>query len=418
MTRSAVSLFSGCGGGALAAQDAGYEVAACVDFDKDAVATLRAAGLPAVLGDTTVLDFTTLAGEPDLLIGGPPCQSFSQGGLQRGSSDPRNRIPDFVRAVEELRPRVFIMENVRGLTFPKHRDFLEAVLASFPPEYTVDHRVLNAADYGVAQTRQRVFIVGRLDGEPVWPAPTHAKDPTLARRLWVPVAAVLAPRDDLPAWAYTRPSTTVVGSFRPDVIAAPGWRKKGDPPRQDTPESFATTTLERAAIQGFPIDWPFAGSCSSVSKQLGNACPPALLSAVIAAQETFAAADPWSFKQAVSEAWDLSKGTVSVGDMLTEYSISDLNGKQLFLSGDGLTGYALEDGDLQSLFNQGPSGRGSAAVADAINRGALTLDCLAPFLPAWYEQHGFVIDRWEDNWTPGGPPVAYMIHAAALEVAA
>lgn len=419
MEVNALSLFSGCGGGALAAEGAGYHVAACIDNDQDACRTLTAAGFEAVRADTRTVDFSAYQGV-DLVLGGPPCQPFSAAGLQRGEVDPRDRIPDFVRAVEQARPRVFVLENVQGLTQAKHRAYLDHVLNSFPDGYTVDYRVLNAADFGVPQTRRRLFIVGRRDGiNPAWPVATHAEQPGPFQRPWVTAAAALG-REDLPEWAHRRPSYTVVGSFRPEVISGPGYRGKGDGPRQNAPGSFVTTPAERAVLQGFPAGHPFAGSKASVGRQLGNACPPALLQAVITAQAAFVPATPSEFRLATRRAWGQAKGGVRVGEMLTDYTVEDLVGKDLFLAEDGLTGFAIDAGDLQGLFNIGPAGRGAAAVATALHHGARTLDALGPFLPVWYGRQGWVIDRWEDNWTPGEPPVAYMHHtgSAATRAAA
>lgn len=405
--RAALSLFSGAGGGALGARAAGYFVTACLDNDRAACATLNGGGFPALQADVKTFDWSVF-NDVELLVGGPPCQPFSAAGKQTGFTDPRDCIPDFIRAVEVVRPRVFILENVRGLTFKRHRDYLELVLDSFPSEYRIDYRVLNAADYGIAQTRQRLFIVGRTDDDPVWPVPTHAKAPVAGRKPWVTVGECLE-RRDLPRWAYERPSTTIVGSFNPEVIAGPGYRTAGDSPRQKAPGSFTATVEERARIQGFPPDWHFAGSKSAVNRQLGNACPPALIQAVVTAQEPFHEAPPDVFYDAIHEAWDTPKGELTVGDMLTKYTIDEYAARRLFLSEDRKTGFAIDpDGDLQSMFNVGPTGRGAAAVATAVRHGAKTLDCLGPYLPGWYIRQGWKVDRWEDNWTPGGPAVAYM----------
>ena len=87
----------------------------------------------------------------------------------------------------------------------------------------------------------------------------------------------------LPAWAHERPSTTIVGSFRPEVISGPGYRTKGGPSRQNAPGSVLTTVPQRAVLQGYPADFAFAGSKSKVDLQLGNAVPPPLALAVLQA---------------------------------------------------------------------------------------------------------------------------------------
>lgn len=405
-----LSLFSGAGGGALALTSTGHDLLACIDADKDACSTLSLNGLPVLQADVKTFDWSPFAGV-DIIVGGPPCQPFSAATKGAGFSDPRDCIPDFVRAVTELRPRVFVMENVRGLLSKKHAGYLDLVVSSFPSEYHIDYKVLNAADYGVPQARQRVFVIGRLYSDPVWPVPTHTKDGTPR---WVSLAEGLDITEG-PDWIFTRPSTTIVGSFRPEVLAAPGWRKKGDPPRQDTPNSFVATQAQRAVLQAFPRGWRFAGSKTSVDKQLGNACPPPLLQAVITAQETFEQVHAAQFQLAVRNAWRDRKGPVTVGSQLGDHTLDDLRGKRCFLTADHLTGFALDDGDLQNVFNVGPQGRGAAAVAHAVAQGAVTLDCFEPFLPDWYGRQGWTVERYEDNWTPGGPRVAYMTHPPVAE---
>lgn len=87
----------------------------------------------------------------------------------------------------------------------------------------------------------------------------------------------------------------------------------------------------------------------------------------------------------------------------------DYSAHECYATADGTAGFAISpDGDLQSVFNYGQGGRGSALVRAAIAAGAVTLDCFDGFLPAFYARHGFVIVRREENWTPGGPDVVYM----------
>lgn len=342
----AISLFSGAGLSSQGLIEAGYEIVTCVENDPNAVRTLTNLGRYVVSEDVKEIDWADLrrkTGDIDLLEGGPPCQPFSQAGKGVGSSDKRDCIPDFAAAVQAYMPRMFIMENVRALTFKSHRAYLEEVLDWFPEEYTVDWRVLNAADYGVPQTRQRLFIVGRLDGAPRWPEPTHGKMGSKGaegRLPWVSMASALGwdtprivanehegdcrwrvgtqaeglklrhnaaerdrPRDaegkqrafgpngedyylrfpvdavaptistQAGGWAWERPATTVVGSFSPETIAAPGYRTTGGPSRQNAPGSVKVTPEEAAALQNFPPDWPFHGPKTAVFRQIGNACP-------------------------------------------------------------------------------------------------------------------------------------------------
>ncbi len=98
------------------------------------------------------------------------------------------------------------------------------------------------------------------------------------------LADALPDRDDLPEWAYRRPATTVVGSFRPDVLAAPGYRTTVS--RQDAPDSVRITVAEAGVLQGFPVDFPWQGPRTRRYQQVGNAIPPPLAAALIRAATT------------------------------------------------------------------------------------------------------------------------------------
>lgn len=405
MSRFAISTFSGMGGGALAAARSGYDVT-CFDFDADAVATLKANGYATHQADVNEVNWSRHNGA-DLLVGGPPCQSFSQAGKQGGETDPRNAIPAFVRAVDHIRPRLFVMENVRALTFQKNRPYLESVVADFEKlGYIVDWRVLNAADFGVPQTRQRVFIVGRRDNvEPVWPLATHGKVPADDVEPWVSLewAGIEVPDGPEYEWAKTRPATTVVGSFGADVIAGPGYRTKGGPSRQNAPGSITVSHADRLLLQGFPSNWQITGSKTSIDRQLGNACPPALLQAVITANVDFDDVYESTFRVALDRARRNKRVDAALG------RIEELSAPVFYLSSDQFTGFAIgSDGTLGLLFNVGPAGRGVGAVSRAVVEGARRLDCFDPWLPVWYERQGWRVTHREDNWTSGGPAVAYM----------
>jgi DNA (cytosine-5)-methyltransferase 1 len=201
--------------------------------------------------------------------------------------------------------------------------------------YSVWTGILNAEQYGVPQTRRRAVLMASLDRAVAPPTPTHSRyyshdrakldpgvlkwvsmaealgdayaelemrsnygtggdpkargvrpapapAPTITskadRNLWIPTAAV--PGDT--SWAYERPSPTIVGSFAPDVVAAPGYRKAGDGPRQTQPGSIRVTAQEAAILQSFRPDYPWHGSKSSQFTQIGNAVPPLLARAVLA----------------------------------------------------------------------------------------------------------------------------------------
>jgi DNA (cytosine-5)-methyltransferase 1 len=201
----AISLFSGAGGLDLGAEQAGFEVAAAVEWHQDAADTMlknadahfpalrevmREDLMPLALGESTGIqtkDILRAAGlrgrqRPDLLIGGPPCVAFSKSGFwlnwKREGLDPAaSLLQAYTRVLREAQPRAFVLENVYALTFKNRasgtaftrlrREILEA-------GYSFNWKVLNAADYGVPQLRPRVFVVGvRRGAIPELPEPTH-----------------------------------------------------------------------------------------------------------------------------------------------------------------------------------------------------------------------------------------------------
>jgi DNA (cytosine-5)-methyltransferase 1 len=222
----AVELFAGAGGLALGTASAGFKHDAVIEWDKYACDTLRenkahgmkpVAEWPIFEGDVRLFDYASIHEGLDLVAGGPPCQPFSLGGKHMAHMDERDMFPAAVRAVRHLQPRAFLFENVKGLvrqSFSKYFEYIRLQL-TYPeidrqygeewPEhharleryhtkgrrsglwYRVVVRLLNAADYGVPQRRERVFIVGfRSDVGKEWcfPTTTHSHD-ALLYRLWV-----------------------------------------------------------------------------------------------------------------------------------------------------------------------------------------------------------------------------------------
>lgn len=194
-------LFAGAGGFSFGAFMAGADIIAAVENNASAADTYRRNLVSSRLTQAKLFaedilqldptDFLTRtgmkAGDCDLLLGGPPCQGFSAHRLNdAGVTDPRNRLLlryfEYVRA---LRPTFFLVENVPGLLWPRHRHFLDTFYATAKAAGygAVEPVVLNARDYGAPQNRRRVFILGydlARTSRPNWPpAPTHV-DPTLA----------------------------------------------------------------------------------------------------------------------------------------------------------------------------------------------------------------------------------------------
>ena len=208
-----VDLFAGAGGFSLAARDAGLRVEAAIEFNPTACATYRK-NLVSRNG-TRLYESDVLSVDPvqlrdrhfhskqcDVVLGGPPCQGFSVHRINgAGVDDPRNKLIhryfDFVQA---LRPKVFLMENVPGILWPRHRAFLDQFYKSGenagyllkPPV------VIDARDYGVPQRRKRVFILGirsDIEWDSNWPPyPTHGNSDCIQRnpslRPWVAASTV------------------------------------------------------------------------------------------------------------------------------------------------------------------------------------------------------------------------------------
>lgn len=172
----AVSLFSGAGGFCEGVRLAGFEIVCAVESDPDAAATHAAnfPGTPLFCGDIKRFLRADVPGVPsrrelakleiDLVYGGPPCQGFSQIG-PRDLRDPRNRLyKEFARVLEELRPKVFLMENVPNMVAMRNGHFRDLIFSALDDAgYTVGLVPLSAADFGVPQVRRRVFFVGVRD---------------------------------------------------------------------------------------------------------------------------------------------------------------------------------------------------------------------------------------------------------------
>jgi DNA (cytosine-5)-methyltransferase 1 len=185
-----VDLFAGAGGLSLGFQQAGFAVRAAVEHDPIHCATHEFNFPQCAIICRSVRDIDgdyirSRAGLGDseiaVVVGGPPCQGFSLIG-KRALDDPRNSlVGEFVRIVNELSPKYFVFENVKGLTIGRHRKLLEEVIDSFREiGYSVrdPYRVLNALSYGVPQSRERLFLLGARSGLrlPDYPTPTHEPD--------------------------------------------------------------------------------------------------------------------------------------------------------------------------------------------------------------------------------------------------
>ena len=359
-----LDLFAGPGGWDVAAAELDLHPIG-IEIDPVACQTRHAAGHLTV--QTSVADLPTgpFVGHVAGIIGSPPCPTFSVAGKGEGRGE-IDRLADFVhRWVDEgwTDPDAFhawsddrtplVLQPLRYLDTGPDWLVLEQVPAVLPIWEMIARAladrgwtstwagVLNAADYGVPQTRRRAILIAHRTERRTPPAPTHAENPTptlfddalapwvtMSRALgWPPLdpddprddappagewildrpsttvtgdprlsppchhdhgtqSANAIPSDDVRRWVEERPATTIVGSFRPDLVAPPGWL--GDGPRelvsrQKRPGAVKITIEEALVLQSFPPDYPLAGPKFQRFLQVGNAVPPRLAGHVLAA---------------------------------------------------------------------------------------------------------------------------------------
>lgn len=373
-----VELFAGAGGLAMGMSRAGFKHAAVVEWDHDACETFRhnqnlhahdVDAWPLFEGDVRSFDFLAVGSDVVVVSGGPPCQPFSMAGKARGYQDERDMFPQAVRAVRELMPKAFIFENVKGLmrasfasyfeyiflqlshpgltrrkgeTWERHRSRLERHHTSGEGRsaYNVVFRLLNAADYGVPQRRERVFLVGfRSDLGIQWsfPEPTHSETqllraqwvsgeyweqhrvakrhrPPLPKRLearitrlnqdalfdstarWGTVRDAICdlpdpeanPRNDVPNHTFNSGARSYPGHTGSPLDEPAKTLKAGDHGVPGGENMLARpdgsvryfTVREAARLQTFPDDYVFRGSWTESMRQLGNAVPVQLAQTV------------------------------------------------------------------------------------------------------------------------------------------
>jgi DNA (cytosine-5)-methyltransferase 1 len=368
-----IELFAGAGGLGMGLHRAGFHPETVVEWDRDCCDTVRenqafdhpvVRAWPLVEGDVRRVDFSAFEGRLDLVSGGPPCQPFSLGGKHKAYDDARDMFPQAIRAVREARPRAFIFENVKGLTRAAFRNYFEYIklqlehpeLVAREGEDWTDHlarlerhhthgvrsglhyrvvaRVLNAANHGVPQKRERVVFVGfrdDLDLEWSFPVATHSADALLWEQFgsgeyWERHKVAEARRPDDPAararaerlggrpagcaWRTVRDVTADLPNPETDRDAArkwpnhrfqPGARSYAGHTGSPLDEPAKTlkagvhgvpggenmlawpdgsvryfTVRESARLQTFPDDYVFHGSWTETMRQLGNAVPPDL----------------------------------------------------------------------------------------------------------------------------------------------
>lgn len=359
---TSIELFAGSGGLALGVARAGFEHLALNELDPFACQTLRANGVWKVLeSDSHHVDWSPFHGRVGLLAGGAPCQPFSIGGLAMGDEDTRNLFPEVVRAVRQVEPHAVLLENVRGLGRPAFREYLHYILKWLqvphigprPGEEWQRHlarvckavtagealyhlygpQVIDSADFGAPQNRQRLFVVA-LRADLIapdawrWPIPTHTREALVWEQLqgsywrdhkllrrdppegrlrctkalrdrlakcerpsgerWVTVRDTLADLPDpgspaarhIDGHVYVPTRAVTYHGHTGNLLDWPAKTVKagvhGVPGgegivRFDNERARRLTIRETARLQTFPDEWHFVGPRSRALRQLGNA---------------------------------------------------------------------------------------------------------------------------------------------------
>ncbi|UFH45364.1 DNA cytosine methyltransferase [Flavobacterium galactosidilyticum] len=280
-----LDLFAGCGGLSLGFEAAGYktigfemEIAASETYKKNLVGECHA----------IKLDLSFEYPKADIIIGGPPCQPFSVGGNQKGIEDARDGFPLFIDAVQKLKPKVFMFENVRGLLY-SNKWYFEIVIKELQKlGYFIDYKLLNAVNFGVPQNRERLFVIGhrsRFDfpkhnpnkvtvgeaiGDTMHTTPPESKFFTASMDTYVAkyekASSCVNPRDLYP----TKPARTLTCR---NLAGA-----TGDMQRVRLEDGRRRRLLhnEAARLQSFPDWFEFVGNETQRFNQIGNAVPPLL----------------------------------------------------------------------------------------------------------------------------------------------
>lgn len=299
-----VSLFSGAGGLDLGLINAGLQIVWANDIFENAVETYRL-NIGDHIDTRDICDVNSSEiPDCDVVVGGFPCQGFSVANWGRNLEDPRNHLyKQLVRIVDAKRPRYFVGENVKGLASFAKGEVLRKIVSEFEAlGYRVHHKVVNAADYGVPQSRMRMLIVGERVDLPQTlafpPQPTHA-DPELAEakglKSWLSVGKALEmyPEPDMPNKLHNHECSRYKLRFnghlghryikadRPSpTVTARGDEKGGVVVLHHPNNHRRMTARELAAVQSFPDDFVFVGTKTSAYRQIANAVPPLLGEAI------------------------------------------------------------------------------------------------------------------------------------------
>lgn len=314
MAYKSIEIFAGCGGMALGLEEAGFNNQLLVEVDKHCCATLTAnrPDWNVVHDDITNVDFKKWRKQNiSLVTGGFPCQAFSNAGMRKGFEDDRGDLfYQFLRCITEVKPVVFVGENVQGLVSHNNGKTLKHIINKLKEAgYIVGYKVLNAVDYGVPQKRKRLIILGlRKDMKQYQKYLSFPKPTTVDNHVTLKQALHKVP--DSPGQEFSAAKAKVMKLVPPGEcwVSLPkriqreymgasidsGGGKTGMARRMAWDEASLTLTTspsqkqterahpdenrpfrtrEYARIQTFPDDWEFSGSTNSIYKQIGNAVP-------------------------------------------------------------------------------------------------------------------------------------------------
>lgn len=298
---SVLEICAGAGGQSSGLEMAGFGHSLAVEIDKDAAATLR---LNRPEWNVQEGDVRDLRGRDykgiDLLAGGVPCPPFSVAGKQLGADDERDLFPEALRLVREARPSAVMLENVKGLASARFRDYRQQIVDELVQlGYEVDWQPHFSSEFGVPQLRPRFILVAmrtRHFRKFEWPRPAGAP-PTVGQVLHPLMSARgWQGADD---WAHRANgiAPTLVGGSKKHggadlgpTRAKQAWLELGvdgrgiadEAPSADAPIDLIPRLTNRMAarIQGFALEWEFAGRKTSTYRQIGNAFPPPVAKAI------------------------------------------------------------------------------------------------------------------------------------------
>lgn len=298
---SSIEICAGAGGQALGLEQAGFHHEALVEIEPPACATLKLnrPNWNVIEGDVRSFSASEYHGKIDLLAGGVPCPPFSVAGKQLGADDERDLFPEALRLIGECEPRAVLIENVKGIFYPKFDEYrTEVVQRLSSMGYKTWWRLVQSSDYGVSQLRPRAILVGIKEpwaSSFSWPEPHPEKAESVGDLLHDAMSANgWTGADEWAAQADKIAPTLVGGSKKHggadlgptraklawDALGVDGKGLADSAPDCNFSGKPRLTVGMAALVQGFPSDWQFAGRKTAAYRQVGNAFPPPVAKAI------------------------------------------------------------------------------------------------------------------------------------------